>query len=119
MDKEEFKPSDKVITSKGRFGIIESVSDKYAHVRMGNKVYEIYQAELLHVLSARGIEIEYYKDFINTYDSPLKEIIYVSKHIVLYDFNNPINDVVLNECKLKLIKRIDYKNVIITKLILI
>lgn len=116
---ESFKEGDRVITSKGRFGIITSIEGKYAHVKMGNKIHEIYQAELLPMLGSRGVEVEFYKDFINTFSIPDKEIVYIPKNIVAYDFSNPMTNNILDECKLKLIKRINYANIIIIKLKLI
>lgn len=116
---ETLKIGDRVITSKGRFGIIKSVHDKYTYVTMGNKVHEIYQNELLLLSNAKALEVEYYKDFINTYDLPNKEIIYISKRLTIYDFNNPMNNSIIDECKIKLMKRINYTNIIITKIKLI
>ena len=113
-----FKEGDKVITSKGRFGTILVTNDFKSIISIGVNKFEIYNKELLLVDNAKSIEVEYYVDSVNHYDSPQKEILYINKKCIIFDFNNPLKNPILDLCYDKLKKRVD-KNVIITKLLLI
>lgn len=113
-----FKEGDKIITSKGRFGTIVSSNPKKSIINIGQNQYEIYNSELLLVDNSKAIEVEYYIDNVQYYNSPLKEIIYINKKCILFDFNKPLHNPIMDLCYDKLKKRIN-KNVIITKLLLI
>ena len=111
-----FKEGDKVITSKGRFGIIAHSNDIKSIVQIGKKDIEIYNTELLLTSNAQSVDVEYYMDNVNIYVTPLKELIMIPSNTVIYDFNNPMDNTFINICKEKLTKRINYNSVIITKI---
>jgi len=115
---DNFKSGDKVITSKGRFGHLESVTEKKAIVVIGKKKHEIYLTELISSSNAKAIDVEYYMDYVDRFVTPLKELVYIPSKVMIFDYYNPMDNTFLDICKLKLIKRINYKNVIITKVIL-
>ena len=113
-----FKEGDKVITSKGRFGIIKSINDNKAQIQIGNNTFEIDTIELLHKDNAKSIEVEYQEGKL--FGSPiLKEMLYIPKKLVIYDYNNPMSNTVLDYCKEKLIKRINKPDLLILKLYLV
>lgn len=114
---ETLNQGDVVITSKGRFGTIQSIRDKRADVKIGSKIYEIYLKELIKADSAKSLEVEYCDTF-SPFAEPQKEIIYISKRLVLYDFNNPMSNAILEECKSRLTKRVG-KAVLIIKINLV
>lgn len=113
------KQGDKVITSKGRFGKISSTNGKKSIVTIGSNNVEIYNTELYLVDNVKSIEVEYYRDKVEIYKPPLKDIVYVSKKLSLFDFNNPMANPILDECKIKVSKHINYNNIIITKLMIV
>jgi hypothetical protein len=113
-----FKEGDKIITSKGRFGVIIKSNLKKSIVSIGQKEHEIYNSELLLVDNAKAVEIEYYIDTVQYYNAPSKEIVYINKKCILFDFSKPLSNPIVDICYDKLRKRIN-KNVIITKLLLV
>jgi len=113
-----FKVGDRVITSKGRFAKVESTNEKKSIIAIGSNLVEIYNKELLKLDNSKVTIVEYYKDFVDMYNSPLKEIIHIDKRIFLFDFNNPMTNHILEECTKKLVKRLGYSSIIITKIIL-
>lgn len=109
----------KVITSRGRFGIVIEVNNDIAVVKMGKSLYDIYINELLLVNNAKAVEVEFYYDAVSMYSSAEKDIIYIDKKVCMYDYSNPLDNQVLTIIKQKLSKKHSNKHVIVTKLNLI
>ena len=91
----------KVKTSKGRFGEIISQGEDVSKVRIGHKVYDIANKELMFENLAKPIQVIY--SDITTDFKEQKEIIYLEKGVLLFDRNNPlsnnIHDVDLDKLK--------------------
>lgn len=115
----EIEVGSKVITSKGRFGIVEFIVNHKAIVKIGAKTHEIYISELLLCDNAKSIELEYYCGGFSPFDKPEKDIVHISKKLTAYDFQNPLENKLLEACKEKLVKRVNNNNVVITKINLI
>ena len=111
------KDGDKVITSRGRFGKIKSITNERALVTIGNNEYQIRVEELILVDTCKAIEVEYYLDFLMYQVSPLKEMVYIEKKITVFDIDKPMENRLLDAClKALSIKLHTDKKIIIKKL---
>ena len=106
-----FKQNDFVITSKGKFGRIVSSNTENSIVRMGSKSYEIHNLQITLASKLIAINIEYVEDI-----ELKKEIIWIEKESVIFDFSNPLSSSFVELCKNKLIQRIGNKKIIVQKL---
>lgn len=114
------KITDKVVTSKGRFGTIENI-DEFgikAHVRMGLKVHEILLTELNLLSDTIPINVVYVDKFDST-QIQKTEVLNISKNTTLYDLQEELyndKDVFMNQVKTLLIKRLNNHDLLILKI---
>jgi hypothetical protein len=117
MEKEvNFKVGDNIITSKGRFGKIELIKGVRADVKIGENIVELKLYQLIKVSGAKAIEVEFKLDI---YGDVMKDILYISDRIILFDRDRPMENEVLNKCVELLCKKNSIKKVIILKLNLV
>ena len=110
------KITDKVVTSKGRFGTITNISidGTKAHVLMGKNEHEILITELNLLSNTTPINVEY----VDKYDSQQiskTEILHINKNTLLYDSSHPENDFLINT-KILLLKRLNNPDLLILKI---
>jgi len=110
------KITDKVVTSKGRFGTITNISidGTKAHVLMGKKEHEILITELNLLSDTIPINVEY----LDKYDSkqiPKTEILHIPKNTIIYENSNKEIELFINT-KLLLNKRLNNPDLIILKI---
>lgn len=113
INPEELEINKRVITSKGRFGVIVGFKDeRTAIVRFGDKLYDIFKEELL--LASNSTQLEVY--FTNNLsDSELdKTIVHIHKRTAVFDISNPLESKAYKECKRLLNTRYPKSNILIT-----
>ena len=108
---------DRVITSRGRFGRIEEISSDKAKVIIGKNLIELQLNELISVKGVKAIEVEYHKSH---YDRGIvsieKDIVFISSRIIVFDYNSPMDNNILTECKNYLKKKHELNDILILKL---
>lgn len=114
------KITDKVVTSKGRFGTIESIDEfgLKANVRMGHKVHEILITELNLLLDTIPFNITYVDKFDVT-QTHKTEVLNISKNTIVYDLSLHGCDDFINIVKLLLLKRLNNHDLLILKITLL
>ena len=108
------KVGDKVITSKGRFGSITNINGTRADVLMGTKTVEILLSELKSYVSTIPLSVWYIDKFDIT-QTERSEIIFVDNSTILYS-NESYTNSILDSVSELLLKRLDNKDLIITKI---
>lgn len=110
------KITDKVVTSKGRFGTIEDISidGTKAMVKMGHKVHEILISELNLLSNTIPFNV-FYIDKFDANQTIKTEIVQVPKNTVIYDITSH-NDAIINTVKLLLLKRLNNHDLLIQKI---
>ena len=106
---------DKVITSKGRFGIITDINGIRATVTMGIKNVEILLKELKPYLATTPLNV-WYIDKFDAQQKELSEIIFVENDIILYNSKDPYKNQLLDTVNISLAKRLNNNDLIITKI---
>lgn len=114
------KEKDKIITSKGRFGVIkELVNEEKSLVTIGNKDYFILNSELIKCDNLKSLEVEYHLSVINP-SLPLKAVVYIERKITLFDVKNPLSNHLISICKKELEKQLNTNStILITKIHLV
>lgn len=111
------QPSDKIITSRGRFGRVKSTDGIKSIVTIGKNDFEIFNTELSLVDNVKSVQVEFCREAL--YNDIEKDIIWISKKSPIYDFNKPLDNLILNECKAILCKKLNVSKIIIVKINLI
>lgn len=110
---EDLKVDMRVITSKGRFGIITGFKDdRTAIVRFGDKLYDIFKEELLKASDSTQLEVYYTNNLSNVELD--KTIIHIHKRTAIFDISNPLESKAYKECKRLLNTRYPKSNILIT-----
>ena len=111
------KVKDRVVTSKGRFGIIDTISadNTKAMVIMGHKTHEILITELSVLENIIPINVTY----VDKFDVAQKEhtcILNLSKNDIIYSFNLTEQIIFIEKVKLLLNKRLNNHDLLIIKI---
>ena len=113
INPEELEINKRVITSKGRFGVITGFKDeRTAIVRFGDKLYDIFKEELLLASSSTQLEVYFTNNLSNSELD--KTIVHIHKRTAVFDISNPLESKAYKECKRLLNTRYPKSNILIT-----
>ena len=111
------KVKDRVVTSKGRFGIIDAISadNTKAMVVMGHKAHEILIKELSVLENIIPINVTYVDKFDVTQEEHTC-ILNLTKNDIIYSFNPTEQIIFIEKVKLLLNKRLNNYDLLIIKI---
>lgn len=96
MKELEFTIGDKVVTTKGIYGIVVSIDLEHntSNINVGSKIITLFNNQLL-AIKDRNPVVCYYTDGYMNYS----KVITLPKQFKLYDFTKPLANELLDYCK--------------------
>lgn len=93
----------KVITSRGRFGIVIETKDDTTYViKMGSKLYDIAKDEVIPAQDTINVEVVY----LNSDFKEDKIILFLHRQLLVFNFQDPISNNAYDICKKHLSTRL-------------
>lgn len=103
MTKIDFVVGDRVVTSRGIYGIIVSIDESAdtSQVNIGSKTVTLYNNQLWSVKNRISV-VCYYTDGYENYN----RLVTLPKQFKLYDFTKPLDNELLDYCKKAITKSV-------------